>query len=342
MSFANTEILSLALARWIRPLTGREPYNKKNVDDAEKATLKAVGVLEQHFLVNTFLVGERITLADLFVAGIVSCGFRNVFDKKWRSEHPNVTRWYETVYHQPIYSAVVPKLEFIDEAIKYEPPKKEKAPKKEEKTKEAPKPKAKEVDDDEEEEEDKPAPKPKHPLEELGKPTWNLDDWKRQYSNCNKQYRTVMPWFWENYNPEEYSIWQLEYRYPEELEMTFQSSNAISRKSLILISIKHLLTSLLDGIHQRLDASRKYLFGQSGVFGEDRNNFIRGAYIVRGQEAEPAFNVAPEYESFKTTRLDVSKPDVKAFVEDVWSEDKDIVNIDGKDVTYAACPKAFK
>ena len=109
MSFFNQDVLT-GLGGWFRPLIGRDPYNKKNVDDSSKAVLKAVSVVEEHLHNNTYLVGERITLADLFAAGIISRGFQYVFDKEWRSKNPNVTRWYETVYNQPIYSAVVDKL----------------------------------------------------------------------------------------------------------------------------------------------------------------------------------------------------------------------------------------
>ena len=230
MSFANTEVLP-ALGGWFRPLVGRDPYNKKNVDDSMKAALKAVNVLEQHLLVNTFLVGERITLADLFTAGLITRGFQYFFDKKWRSENPNVTRWYETVYNQPIYSAVVDKLAFIDEGLKNQAPKKDTPAKekKEEKPKAAAKTKAKEVDD-EDEEEDKPAPKPKHPLEALPKPTLILDDWKRKYSNAETR-EEALPWFWENFKPEEYSLWTVDYKYNNELTVTFMTSNLISKLS---------------------------------------------------------------------------------------------------------------
>lgn len=238
MSFANSELLP-ALGGWFRPLIGRDPYNKKMVDDSSKAALKAVGVLEQHLLVNTFLVGERITLADLFAVGILSRGFQYFFDKKWRQENPNVTRWYETIYKQPIYSAVVDKLSFIDEAIPNHPPKKDKEdkPKKEQAPKAAPKPKAKEVDeDDNEEEEDKPAPKPKHPLEALPKPTLALDDWKRKYSNEETR-EVALPWFWENFNAEEYSLWKCDYKYNDDLAMTFMTSNLIGM--ILLLSLTH-------------------------------------------------------------------------------------------------------
>ncbi|KAK3069523.1 hypothetical protein LTS18_000302, partial [Coniosporium uncinatum] len=98
MSFANGELLP-ALAGWFRPLVGRDPYNKKSVEDSMNRTLKTVGVLEEHLQSNTYLVGERVTLADLFVTSMIRRGFTMFFDKKWRSENPNTTRWYETVYN---------------------------------------------------------------------------------------------------------------------------------------------------------------------------------------------------------------------------------------------------
>ena len=238
MSFVNTEILN-QIGNAFRPVLGLDPYNKKNVDENLKTALKAVSVLEEHLLVHTFLVSERITLADLFTAGLLSRGFEFFFDKKWREENPNVTRWYETVHNQPIYSNVVPKLAFIDEAIKNQPPKKEKEEKsKQEKVpKAAPKPKVKEEKEEEEEEEgeEKPAPKPKHPLEALPKPGVPLDELKRKYSNEDTP--VALQWFWENYNSEEYSLWKLDYRYNDELTMTFMTSNLIGMRSPTIITI---------------------------------------------------------------------------------------------------------
>lgn len=226
MSFANSEMMP-ALSGAIRPLMGRDPYNKKSVDESLKVLDKTISVFDQHLLVNTFLVGERITLADLYTTGLLYRGFQNFFDKKWRAQYVNVTRWYETVYNQPIYSAVVDKLNFIDEAIKNQAPKQ--APKeKKEQPKATPKPNAKEAEE-EEEEEAKPAPKPKHPLEELGKPTFALDDWKRKYSNEETR-EVALPWFWENFNAEEYSLWRIDYKYNDELKMTFMSTNLIGKR----------------------------------------------------------------------------------------------------------------
>jgi elongation factor 1-gamma len=226
LSFANSELLP-KIASWYRPLAGLDPYNKKNVEDAQKASLKAIHVVEEHLLVNTYLVGERLTLADIFVATLIVRGFEALFDKKWRSDNPNTTRWYETITSQPIFTAVAQAPKFVDEAIKYTPPKKEAASKKEAAPAKKAEPKPKAVVDDEEDE-PAAAPKPKHPLEALGRSTFVLDDWKRKYSNEDTR-SVALPWFWENANFEEYSIYRIDYKYNEELTMTFMTSNLIGK-----------------------------------------------------------------------------------------------------------------
>ena len=207
------------LGGWFRPLLGIDFYNKKAVEEASKAAIKALSVLESQLTVHTYLVGERITLADFFTAALITRGFATILDKTWRSQNPAVTRWYETIINQPVFKSVYPNPVFVDEAIKYTPPKKEEKPKKE---KAAPAPKAQE----EEEEQPKPAPKPKHPLEALGKPEFNLEDWKRLYSN--EDTRTVSyPWFLQNFKPNEFSLWLVEYKYNNELTLTFMANNLI-------------------------------------------------------------------------------------------------------------------
>jgi elongation factor 1-gamma len=316
MSFANTEVLP-SLGGWFRPLIGRDPYNKKNVDDSSKAALAAVKVLEDHFHVHTFLVGERITLADIFTASLIARGFEYVLDAQWRMNNTNTTRWFETVTAQPIYKAIVESPTMIDECVKYTPPKKEKAPPKPATVVEK-KPK-KEVED--EEDEPKPEVKQKHPLEALPKPNLILDDWKRKYSNEETR-EVALPWFWENYDPKEYSLWRVDYKYNEELTMVFMSSN------------------LIGGFFTRLEASRKYIFGAASVYGVANDSIIEGAFMVRGDEATPAFDVAPDFESYEFTKLDPTKPEDKAYVENQWSWDKPI-EVKGKTYEWAD-GKVFK
>jgi elongation factor 1-gamma len=307
MSFANSE-LGPRFGAWYRPLLGTDPYNKKAVDDASKAALGNMQVLETHLTHNTFLVGERLTLADIFAAAIVSRAFALVLDKEWRSKNVATTRWYTTVVNQPIYKAVVENPTFAEEAIKYTPPKKEEKPKKEA----APKPAAATND---EEDEPKPEPKGKHPLEALGKPTLILDEWKRQYSN--EETRTAaLPWFWQNYKPDEYSLWLVDYKYNNELKLTFMANN------------------LIGGFFARLEASRKYLFGAAAVYGQNYDCLIRGAFLVRGQEHLPAFDVAPDWESYEFKKLDHTKEEDRKLIEDLWAWDVPVIK-EGKEFPFA-------
>ncbi|KAI9653970.1 MAG: hypothetical protein M1821_006831 [Bathelium mastoideum] len=319
MSFANSEVLP-PIGGWFRPLVGKDPFNKKSVEDAQTRALAAIKVLEDHLLVNTYLVGERVTLADIFATSLISRGFQYLLDKKWREANPNVTRWFETIHNQPIYADVAGKPELAETALPLQPPKKEQAPKKEQPKKEAAKPKKKEVEEDEEEE-DKPAPKPKHPLEALERPTFVLDDWKRKYSNEETR-EVALPWFWENAKFDEYSLWTVDYKYNDELTQVFMTSN------------------LIGGFFARLEASRKYIFGAASVFGQANDSVIKGAFFIRGQEALPAFDVAPDHESYEFKKLDPTSAADKEFVNDMWAWDKP-VEVGGKTYEWAD-GKVFK
>ncbi|TQV99059.1 elongation factor 1-gamma [Cordyceps javanica] len=312
MSFFNNDVLN-ALAGQYLPLVGRAPYSKQVVDDAAKVADKLVGAVEKYLTEHTYLVGERLTLADLFAAGIISRGFQYFYDTKWRQANPATTRWYETIVNQPIYSDVVGKVEFIDKvalpnvAPKVEAPKAAAAPA----AAAAAAPAAAE---------DAPAPKPKHPCEALGKSSFALDDLKRFYSNNDTP--VAMKYFWENVPFDEYSIWKVDYKYNDELTLTFMSNN------------------LIGGFNTRLEGSRKYVFGTASVYGQNNDSVIQGAFVIRGQEYEPVFDVAPDYESYTFTKLDPKKEEDRAFVEANWGWEKPAV-VNGKEYPHAD-GKVFK
>ena len=88
----------------------------------------------------------------------------------------------------------------------YQPPAKESKPKDPKpeaapKPAKAPKASAPKAKEDEEEEEDEgsmapPEPKVKNPLDDLPKSAFNLEEWKRQYSNLDTR-KEALPWFYE-------------------------------------------------------------------------------------------------------------------------------------------------
>jgi elongation factor 1-gamma len=106
-----------------------------------------------------------------------------------------------------------------------------------------------------------------------------------------------------------YSIWRVDFKYNEELTQTFMSSNQIG------------------GFFNRLEASRKYLFGSVGVLGETGNSVISGVFILRGLECKPVIDVAPDWESYAYTKIDLSNEANKSFFEAALAWD---LEIDGK------------
>lgn len=115
------------------------------------------------------------------------------------------------------------------------------------------------------------------PFDSLPKGTFNFDDFKRCYSN-EAETKSV-PYFWEKFDPENYSIWLGDYKYKQELSKVFMSCN------------------LITGMFQRLDKMRKQAFASVCLFGEDNNSSISGIWIWRGQ------NLAFEASFFFITTL---------------------------------------
>merc|ERR1711902_45241 len=168
----------------------------------------------------------------------------------FRKPFVNVTRWFTTVVNQPHAQAVLGEVTLCTKMAEFDAKKfaefsgkgDKKAEKKEEKKKEA-EPEAADVP---------PEPKKADPFEKMPKGTFDLEEWKRFYSN-NDEPESVA-WFWEHFDHENYSIWRGDYKYNDELTMVFMSCN------------------LIGGMFQRLDKLNKNAFASVCLFGEDNNS----------------------------------------------------------------------
>merc|ERR1712180_151547 len=76
-------------------------FNKNATERAKEEVKKAMEVLDKHLLTRTYLVGERITLADVCVAYAMKMLFENVLDAAFRKPFGNTVRWYTTIMNQP-------------------------------------------------------------------------------------------------------------------------------------------------------------------------------------------------------------------------------------------------
>jgi elongation factor 1-gamma len=124
-----------------------------------------------------------------------------------------------------------------------------------------------------------------------------------------------------SFDREGFSIWRVDFKYNEELTQTYMSSNQIG------------------GFFNRLEASRKYLFGSVGVLGTPNNSIIAGAFVARGPEIKPVVEAAPDWESYTYERIDLDNAEQKAFFEAALAWDLEVAEkkwADGKNVRRAS------
>jgi len=287
------------------------PYNKPIRDEFATRQLRALKTLNEHLATRTFFVGERITFADIVIAGHVARAATLTLDAPLRAELPNIIRHSETVLNQPKIKEAFGPVEYVEKAVQFVPPPKEK---KELKPAAAPVPKAEKpkapAADEEEDDDIAAVPKVKNPLDDLPKSSFNLEDWKRAYSNKDTRGPDgSLEWFYQNFDKEGFSVWRFDFKYNEELTLTFMSSNQ------------------LTGFYNRLEASRKYLFASAGILGENNNSIITGVLILRGLDFKPVMEVAPDWESYSYSKLDLSNEADKTFFEAALAWD---LEVDGK------------
>lgn len=73
------------------------------------------------------------------------------------------------------------------------------------------------------------------------------------------------------------------------------------------------------------------MFGAHSVYGTNYNCLTRGVYLVRGQDFKPAFEVAPDWESYDFTKLDPAND--RKEIEDLLAWDTSVF-IDGKEYPW--------
>uniref|UniRef100_A0AAR2KZR9 Elongation factor 1-gamma n=1 Tax=Pygocentrus nattereri TaxID=42514 RepID=A0AAR2KZR9_PYGNA len=326
VSFADSEVIPPASA-WVFPTLGIMQFNKQATEQAKEEVKRVLAVLNQHLNTRTFLVEERVSLADITVVCSLLWLYKQVLEPAFRQPYPNVNRWFVTCINQPQFKAVLGEVKLCEKMAQFDAkkfaeiqPKKETLSKKEKGGKDAGKqqPQQQQEKKEKKKEEKKAAPpaeeldeceaalasepKTKDPFAHLPKSSFVMDEFKRKYSN-EDTLTVAVPHFWENFDREGYSIWYGEYRFPEELAMTFMSCN------------------LITGMFQRLDKLRKNAFASVILFGTNNNSSISGIWVFRGQDL--AFNLSEDwqidYESYSWRKLDVDSEECKTMVKEYFA-----------------------
>ena len=294
LDFASNEFES-AVITWLGPVLGFLQYNKAAVDKAKETLFNALAILNGVLARRTYLVSNRVTLADIVNFCTLFPCFKFFFDRQVRAKYPHVSRWFGTLLAQPNFAAVVGPFQYCEVAAEPAPPKKggdkqqggasssgDAAPaaekpkkggkKQETKKTEAPVEEAAPATTsaataEEPEEDTYVEPKKKNPLDDLPKSNFNLEEWKRVYSNAKNTRNDALPWLWEHFDPQGYSFWVAKYKYNDELKQAvFKTAN------------------LVGGFHQRCDECRKYAFSSMLILGTPEAQSVAGVWLLRGTE----------------------------------------------------------
>ena len=67
---------------------------------------RSLEILNTHLKFKTFLVGNRVSLADISLASILSLGYLFAFEQKTRDNFVNVTRWFSLINDQKPFQHV--------------------------------------------------------------------------------------------------------------------------------------------------------------------------------------------------------------------------------------------
>ncbi|KAI6090652.1 elongation factor 1-gamma [Hypoxylon rubiginosum] len=114
-SYANSELLPPLMA-WINPVMGKGPSSPEILAAAEKNSQGVVGVVEKALEGKKYLVGDQLTLADLFVVAAFTRGYQVVLTKKWAAAHPAIHEWYMRLKSDPIWKKIDGEPYVLDEA----------------------------------------------------------------------------------------------------------------------------------------------------------------------------------------------------------------------------------
>ena len=288
----------------VYPIFGWKNYCKISADKANNRLKEFMRTLDAHLKDKDFVMGSRLTLADVTLFRELKYFFQLVFPKGLRDKlFPNATKWFqrmaETEEVKKVYGKILlcnqPLKPFIKEEKQEKKP--EKKPEKHEDTKKEEPPKEK---------------KKVNPLDELPPSKLELESFKRAFLN-NKDKEDAMKKFWEIYDPEGYSLWWVEYQnLPSECKILYRTSNS---KGMFL---------------QKCDAVRRYAFAVHGVYGVENDYKVRGMWMFRGKEIPQEMKDNDLYEYLTFRRIDINNPQDKQLVHDYWTKLDENDEVEGR------------
>ncbi|KAJ3388432.1 Alanine--tRNA ligase [Lobulomyces angularis] len=280
-------VLIFPLLKWC------EPSSEPVLTYALSTLKKNLVILDKFLLSETFFIGERISLADIFIFSSTLDFFRFYFDDSYKKEYQNLFRWFETMYNQPEVKKIVGNLNFeklnfnnnapgeVSSTVNKQNENKNSKvlPPKEDKLKSN-------LTSEKQVKKDLPTKTEKLSIkkesQKVGKVqekvtaataerNFDLTEFKRFY--CNYPTRPkVINHFWETYNSKKktHHVFKLDYKFNSELETLTKSCFRLAEFKKKLFKLNNL--------------NKNQFFGSVLNLGVDNFNIISGFFIFEGEK----------------------------------------------------------
>jgi len=98
---------------WVRPLMVVE-HDKEKYETSRTNAKKNLLVLENHLQGREWIVGKRVTLADIVLFCSLSRPFQHVLDSEFLKTTPNISAWAQRCLSQPQFKVVFSDFQFAE------------------------------------------------------------------------------------------------------------------------------------------------------------------------------------------------------------------------------------
>ena len=298
--------------------------NKKAFENEVKEWVKQIDMIDKHIKGKEYMVGKKVSIADVLLVSLLNYFFRFVFSEKEKKKLPNLHKYFERLVNAEGFKTVLrPYKEAKKEFPRYFTNRsgEEKNAKKAAKTdKKDDKEAQKKIDVSKihKTTQKKPEDKPKEAqpvIDEKKKvPTYpptkfDMHSFKTFFVN-EPDNEKKMQYLWEQFDENAMSIWHLTY-------------DKLSSECKKLFLTNNLMTGFVD----RAAHMRKYVFGVHDVLGEPGNYNIKGVWMGYGVDELPLIRDHDQYDVYIYRKLDPKVEADKQLIIDYFTKKEEDVDI---------------
>jgi len=274
VSFANSTISPCATLV-SQGIFGEAEIMQDTWNNAMKDLKSHLKVVDGALKDKKWLVGDSMTVADVYLAVTLMLNFQTTLDGGFRKAMKNVNAWAEACFANASVKKVFGGVQMCAKPLKPLCT----VPKKEEK-KAAPAAAKKEVKKE----------VPKDNIASLPPSPWIVYDFKTFYVNHKDKKGEAVDVWMKELDWAGWSFWHFHYeKFGSEGTKLYVTNN------------------MLTGFLSRAEFINKHAFARMGVFGEEPNLEIMGVWLLRGTEMPDMWKDHPQFEYYKTRKMDPRK-----------------------------------